>query len=1338
MNKKLYEFYESATENEKKFIKSLAYYYGQSLSWYSLEDAAKKQKITYSKLTKLKKQLTSLNFIEGQFHSWSFEKAYITEQGCLFAIIMQAKEEKQSKDLFNVPKEAPISNISSYVKDVLNKITNYLLTGELPVFSNEDFFDKDCSQLLYTTLDFAELTGMQHSIPMPLIYNKFTELANNSLTHLLPPGPLEEFYRHNINHPEIEDSDRRYFENIMVLLNLYQGKDIATIADTVSTDSALGNYIKALSYHLRGEVRTAIVHYEQGMGFFIESKAFMPGFKLFDYSYSLALVQDDSPESQKKIASLIKKKDLKKADYVIPYYIFTAPTETNSDKLRTHLEKHAPELTMVTSCLLSAIGRYFGQPAFGLETEDILHTSYKLLALELASSSADWEQTYRSLQKQIGFPSLISQTHRVEEWEKVIKAITQSGTTTTVADATNLNLGRIIYLLSPEHMYLSMALQKSKDGIHWTKGRSVSLERFSKGGIPEMNETDKLVALHVKRVSSAYYYNSVSYQLDIPAALAELIGYPWVFLASNNDIPVEVVKGIPEMTLSKTKFGFTISLNINPEEGNVVLLRETDTRIKVFKLSSKQTQMLRLLNSIKHLPLHAEPKLMEMLASLKDVITIHSDLINTSASLKTIQGDARVTVQLIPIGNTLKVELFIKPLETQPPYCKPGQGTKSVVGNKEGEQVQVVRNFKKEKENYAILSTLLQEISGDDEVEDTIVFGDPYDCLELLDALRQQTDNCIIEWPEGAKFKISRQADIKNLSLSLKSKSNWFEMEGELELDDKTLIPIKELLGKVRKSKGRFIQLNDTEFLALSDRLRKQLTELSTIANESKGKLQVQQFATIAFDKWATQGTAIKGDKHYRALKERIEQAADKTHHIPKQLNAELRDYQATGFSWMARLYDWKAGACLADDMGLGKTVQSIAMLLYKAKQGPSLVVSPASVLLNWQTEINKFAPSLNVLVFNSAENRQAMLERAEAYDVVLSTYGLLMTEEKLFAEKKWNIAILDEAHTIKNRDTKTSKAAMKLDADFRIILTGTPIQNHLGEIWNLFQFINPGLLGSLEQFTERFIQPITQYEDKEVQKRLRKIISPFILRRTKNEVLDELPSRTEIIKEIELSEAEMAFYEVLRRETETNLANGETTPIQALAEITRLRQAACNANLVNKEVKLQSSKEETFLNIIDELITNNHRALVFSQFTSHLALIKAALDKRKITYLYLDGSTSINERTRLVKTFQTGEQPLFLISLKAGGLGLNLTAADYVIHLDPWWNPAIEDQASDRAHRIGQQCPVTIYKLIAKHTIEEKIIRLHATKKDMADSLLEGSNVAHKLTREELLELLK
>jgi SNF2 family DNA or RNA helicase len=355
-----------------------------------------------------------------------------------------------------------------------------------------------------------------------------------------------------------------------------------------------------------------------------------------------------------------------------------------------------------------------------------------------------------------------------------------------------------------------------------------------------------------------------------------------------------------------------------------------------------------------------------------------------------------------------------------------------------------------------------------------------------------------------------------------------------------------------------------------------------------------------------------------------------------------------------------------------------------------------------------------------------------------------MQREAEILKGVKFSTIILDEAQAIKNYTTKRTKAAMDLQGDFKVITTGTPVENHLGELWSLYNFINPGLLGSIGHFQEKFGVPIDKNGDRDKKTHLRKLIQPFILRRKKNDVLDDLPAKTEITLSVSLSEGERAFYETLRRnaveslERITDKGDG-STQLKILAELMRLRRACCNPNLVSPELGLKSSKLELFGEVVEELLDNGHKALVFSQFVGHLGLIKEWVESKGIKYQYLDGSTTPQKREEAIAAFQSGRGgDLFLISLKAGGTGLNLTAADYVIHTDPWWNPAVEDQASDRAHRIGQTRPVTIYRLITENTIEEKILNLHAHKRDLADSLLEGSDASAKMTSADLLALMK
>lgn len=609
-----------------------------------------------------------------------------------------------------------------------------------------------------------------------------------------------------------------------------------------------------------------------------------------------------------------------------------------------------------------------------------------------------------------------------------------------------------------------------------------------------------------------------------------------------------------------------------------------------------------------------------------------------------------------------------------------------------------------------------------------------------MDWAKKHEDICQLEWPEDAALKFHQSVQSNKLNLSFKQKNGWFEVEGDVQIAENEIISLQQLLEMMRDSSQKgFIRIGDKEYITLSKQLERILKQLDTATSDNRNHLQIAPAGVgLLNDILSDETLNIKGQENMESLRQRIAESSKLQPRVPKTLKADLRKYQEEGFEWLSRVTSWGAGVCLADDMGLGKTLQTISLLLEQKKEGASLVVAPASVVPNWRNEIRKFAPSLNVLILNSADDRAAMIKKAKQGDIVLATYAMLNINEAELIEQEWNVICLDEAHTIKNPTTKMSKSAMKLRAKRKVILTGTPIQNHLSELWNLFQFINPGLLGSADAFKKKYILPIEGDRNKSRQIQLRKLISPFLLRRTKGEVIEELPEKNEVVRPVELSDTEMARYELQRAQAEAMVEVEKNVSVSTLAEITRLRQLACSTALVDKKWEGVSSKTLAFIDLAESLNDSGNRALVFSQFTSYFAEIKKMMDKTHLPYLYLDGSTPMKKREQLVREFQEGDCPFFLISLKAGGLGLNLTGANYVIHLDPWWNPAIEQQATDRAYRIGQEQDVTVYRLIAQHTIEEKILRLHKTKRDLADSLLEGTDMAHAMTQAELLELLR
>ncbi len=597
-------------------------------------------------------------------------------------------------------------------------------------------------------------------------------------------------------------------------------------------------------------------------------------------------------------------------------------------------------------------------------------------------------------------------------------------------------------------------------------------------------------------------------------------------------------------------------------------------------------------------------------------------------------------------------------------------------------------------------------------------------------------------WPEGETIRVRGEITPSALRVQIDDGRDWFGLSGSISLDGRE-VPLAELLAAVRDNRS-LVQVGDREFAKISDAFRRRLQQLGDAVVVERGALKVADAAVPAVQELISTDVPLEATARWHESLKRLESLADWTPEKPKHLEATLRDYQLEGYQWLSRLSAWGVGGVLADDMGLGKTVQTLGVLIDRAAGGPALVVAPTSVGDNWVRETERFAPTLSPHLYRDSDRGQ-LIESAAESDLVIVSYQLLQRDAKRFASRPWHTLVLDEAQFIKNSQTKTSQAIRRVEADWRIGLSGTPLENHLGELWSLFRTISPGLLGSWDRFRNRFADPIERHKDDERRQSLARLVRPFILRRTKDKVLKELPPRTEITLQAEFSKAERKRYEDARIAALAELSGAADDEQQAgqkrirtLAWLTRLRQLACHPRLVDATWKKSSAKLDLLMSLVEELREEDHRALVFSQFVKHLSVIREALDEQGITYQYLDGATPAKERQRRVDAFQNGEGDLFLISLKAGGTGLNLTGADYVIHLDPWWNPAVEDQATDRAHRIGQERPVTVYRLVAEGTIEEQILALHADKRELVAGVLDGTDRAARMDTEDLIKLIK
>jgi SNF2 family DNA or RNA helicase len=495
----------------------------------------------------------------------------------------------------------------------------------------------------------------------------------------------------------------------------------------------------------------------------------------------------------------------------------------------------------------------------------------------------------------------------------------------------------------------------------------------------------------------------------------------------------------------------------------------------------------------------------------------------------------------------------------------------------------------------------------------------------------------------------------------------------------------------------------------------------------------------------------VKTDDAFARLRDELRSFTGiETAEAPPSFVGQLRDYQREGLGWMNFLRRFGFGGCLADDMGLGKTVQALALLEARrtARNEPSvagktggfarasLVVVPRSLVFHWKREAARFAPELRVLEHAGAGRRKPGAHFSE-YDIVLTTYGTLRRDALQLKDQRFDYCVLDEAQAIKNSATLSAKAARLVRADHRLAMSGTPVENHLGELWSLFEFLNPGMLGNASRFGGAGRNP-----DEPTREILSRALRPFILRRTKEQVARELPEKTEQTLYCDLEPREKRLYDELRDYYRTRLLrdneNMSKIKFQALEALLRLRQAACHPGLIDKKRTAEpSAKVDTLIAQLEQVIDEGHKALVFSQFTSLLAIVRQRLDDAGIRYSYLDGRT--RDRQARVDEFQNDpELKLFLISLRAGGLGLNLHAAEYVYLLDPWWNPAVEAQAINRAHRIGQTRRVFAYRLIARDTVEEKVLELQRTKQDLAEAIVTGNNsLIQTLTREDLQLLL-
>ena len=912
------------------------------------------------------------------------------------------------------------------------------------------------------------------------------------------------------------------------------------------------------------------------------------------------------------------------------------------------------------------------------------------------------------------------------------------------------------------NVYLDAREQRQLKGARWSKGRRVAVKRLATefAGLDFLlpQDRDAIAALSTRQ----YWGGGQELYAGAPSLFA-LAGHPHVY--NSEDEPVDVVRREPELSIDDNDDGGVL-VRVVPHSGEADtdyrLVMPNDQRAEITHFTKAHKRLFAVVpEGGLNLPAGAKPRLLEAVSALVGDIRVQSDTGGAATAVK-VEADAAPWVRLEPMGAGLSVAIVVEPIAESGVCFPPGTGGVTVFASRDGQSVQAERDIAAERRAAARLANECPQLASLPTEMDPLTVPEPSVCLELLERLNAAGARC--KWPKGEPFRIVAQPSTRSLALTVKSAAEWMQLSGKLAIDDDRVVDLKRLFGLLEANPGsRFIELEEGQFVALSNTFRRQLDDLANLSVPgAKESLRLNPLAALTLDDMLIEAE-VDADQGWLDLRAKLAEAQSFEPAVPSTLQAELRPYQVEGYRWLARLSRWGTGACLADDMGLGKTVQALAVLLDRAPEGPALVVAPTSVVANWVDEARRFAPTLNVKLYAGvATARTALLEHPAPFDLYVTTYGVAQNDAEALAGVQWRSAVLDEAQAIKNPAAKRTRAVRRLQADFRLITTGTPIQNNLVDMHSLFSFAVPGLLGTLQQFRRNFQLPIERDADAAAHGGLRRLIAPFVLRRLKADVLDDLPERTEITLHVEMSTEEATLYEALRQRAVEELEEarregpevGEgVRRVQVLAHLTRLRLACCNPRLVLERPetiegleaeaekrlrKIGSAKLATFATTLAELLENRHKVLVFSQFVMHLKLVEEYVRGAGIAYQYLDGATPAKARAQRIAAFQAGQGDVFLISLKAGGVGLNLTAADYVIHMDPWWNPAVEDQASDRAHRIGQTRPVTIYRLVTEGTIEEQIVDLHHRKRDLANQLLDGADAAGRWNADELLQLLR
>ncbi|WMN59982.1 DEAD/DEAH box helicase [Pseudoalteromonas xiamenensis] len=1149
-------------------------------------------------------------------------------------------------------------------------------------------------------------------------------------------------------------------------LSLYQAQieQFKCVQDTLGKTS-WSHQLQGMYRFIIGDFESAFLQFEQALT--AKQKYSRKKYSFFDEIPALCY-----------LLTLIALKDKPEYDSLSLLFAFVESLRQNRTQCSNFL---------YTGLLLEAIAKYIQNDAvFDATKIDIQHLSkqdpfYSLLLKWAAQLGVAWTDSTANLNfvtlKQLaaqfdslGFPLLANwcQTHVKNpstvtplnlvavkpSWEQALDKLVALNTNPVEFTPVSQADKRVLWKLHKTRYAVRItAHEQIQQESSWITGNEIPLSKLKDAphAFRYLSPRDKQVCAKIQRVAASRY--TEPYLLEGLKALKQLVGAQNVLLVEHQQEYFSLVEKAPVLVVNEQAETITLQVHPLPEfnfagEAYSVLCDQT------IELVIFEPQHIAIVDIVSEqglsIPRIHKNKILDTIKAISPLLSIESNLPDIQSTETAVKARNDLVINIKPYRHGLSFQCVVMPFGENGPSYVPGIGSEFITAKIHNERLSTTRDLLFEQTLLDTLDSICPAFQT--MAANTLNLPELSDALSVLEVLeteiRETNDHTIrLQWQKGKSLSVSTPLQTHQLQLGLYQKNEWFDLTGELQIDEKTVIAIKPLLGLVNTHQGRFIPLENGEILNLSQALRDKLDELNLLTDEG----HFSEFAArLVYD--STTGLRMQTVPGWDALKSKLHESNELELAIAHNLQASLRPYQVEGVFWALRLAHWGAGACLADDMGLGKTLQAIAVLLARASEGPSLIIAPTSVCYNWQHELVRFAPSLNVIILSqtsTGEDRTSLLANLQPFDCVVVSYSLLQRLADELKRIRWSTTVADEAQFLKNPLSSRSKAAYTLKSGFKMALTGTPIENNLTELWSIFRFVNPGLLGNLKRFSARFTIPIERKEDdpvaaKKANAGLKALLSPFLLRRTKEEVLKDLPDKTEIDLPVVLSSEEMAFYESLRQNavdelTKTALVqNPGEQRLRMLAELVKLRQACCDARLLIEQSTLPNSKMTTLLSLMQSLRENNHKVLIFSQFVGFLTLIRKAFDEHNIPYQYLDGGTPTEARQNRIAAFQQGEGDAFLISLKAGGFGLNLTQADYVIHMDPWWNPAVQDQATDRVHRIGQTKPVTVYRLFAQHTVEERILELHEKKRALATHLLADTDMVQPTDVNEVLTMLK